>query len=492
MDERFLDRNIEVSRKWISLVYAIILGMFFDKVILDKEFGIGYTIFIVLIIVFFMSVLREKIEFKRNLGWFLLLPIVLCSLSFAVYTNEILLALNFLIIPVLMIASSLIIINPDIEWLKLSFIRTIIHKATGDTIITIPKSLSFIKVFAMKKSKLKSSDNKVKILRGILFAIPLLIVIIALLSSADMVFNYYIINFTALFDTTTIDKTFWQLIRILIVGLYLYAFVWSYRISEKSIERKEVLPKYWDSITVITVLILMNTIYLVFSIIQFSYLYGGNGGLTLPAEFTYSEYARRGFFELVTVTIINFIVLLSCIKKVEVTSKSLKNFTNILFSLMIIFTLNMLFSAHFKLSLYESSYGYTYLRVFVHLFMIVLFILCIICLLWIWTKNFPLGKTIIVTALICYTMVNYMNIDGFIAKRNIQLYKAKGVLDIYYLSNLSYEAIPYIIELEKTYDDELDNILRERLNYRKKRLAENDSIFEFNISRSNAKKLLSK
>jgi ABC-type multidrug transport system fused ATPase/permease subunit len=439
-----------------------------------------------------MSVLREKIEFKRNIGWFLLIPIVLCSFSFAVYTNEILLGLNFLIIPVLMIASSLIIINPDIEWLNLSFIRTIIHKATGDTVITIPKSLSFIKVFAMKKSKLKSSDNKVKIIRGILFALPLLIVIIALLSSADMVFNYYIINFTDLFDTKTIDKTFWQLIRILIVGLYLYAFVWSYRINEKSIAKKEVLQKYWDSITVITVLILMNTIYLVFSVIQFSYLYGGNGGLTLPAEFTYAEYARKGFFELVTVTIINFIVLLSCIKKVEVTNKSLKNFTNILFSLMIIFTLNMLFSAHFKLSLYESSYGYTYLRVFVHLFMIVLFILCIICLLWIWTKNFPLGKTIIVTALICYTMVNYMNIDGFIAKRNIQLYKAKGVIDIYYLSNLSYEAIPYIIELEKTYGDELDNVLRERLNYRKKRLVENDSIFEFNISRSNAKKLLSK
>jgi len=85
----------------------------------------------------------------------------------------------------------------------------------------------------------------------------------------------------------------------------------------------------------------------------------------------------------------------------------------------------MLYSAHYKMSLYEKSYGYTYLRVYVHLFMVLLLILIMISMVSIWYKVLNLPKAIVVITLVFYTFLNIINVDAFIAKRNIALYKEK-------------------------------------------------------------------
>jgi len=100
----------------------------------------------------------------------------------------------------------------------------------------------------------------------------------------------------------------------------------------------------------------------------------------LPSDFTYAEYARRGFFELIAVTLINFSILLSCIGFARKGSKLIDRAVRILYSLLVACTLVMLFSAHFRMSLYEEAYGYTYLRMLTHAFMVFLFVLFLIAL----------------------------------------------------------------------------------------------------------------
>ena len=51
---------------------------------------------------------------------------------------------------------------------------------------------------------------------------------------------------------------------------------------------------------------MMIIAYIIFAIFQFEYLSGFNG---LPEEYTYSEYARAGFGELIVVSLINFLLL---------------------------------------------------------------------------------------------------------------------------------------------------------------------------------------
>jgi Domain of unknown function (DUF4173) len=50
------------------------------------------------------------------------------------------------------------------------------------------------------------------------------------------------------------------------------------------------------------VLGLLDLLFLTFVVIQVRYLFGGAGRVAATAGLTHTEYARRGFFELVTVT----------------------------------------------------------------------------------------------------------------------------------------------------------------------------------------------
>ena len=81
------------------------------------------------------------------------------------------------------------------------------------------------------------------------------------------------------------------------------------------------------------------------------------------------------------------------------------------------FTFNMLFSAHYKMSLYEQTYGFTYLRIFVHIFMLMLFMLFIVALIGIWNRKMPLNKVLIVIVLSMYILLNYINVDKIIAEK---------------------------------------------------------------------------
>lgn len=320
--------------------------------------------------------------------------------------------------------------------------------------------------------------------------LPLLSVIILLLSSADMVFNYYLGNLTEIFDNINIQEFIVHSILILIISFYLLGYIWGFK-NEKKISTSELSISVvkWEPITIITVLVALNILYLFFTIIQFSYLYGGDI-ITLPANLTYAEYARKGFFELAAVTFINFIIVISCQKNIKEDNIKLLKMTNFLLTVLVLFTLNMLFSANFKLNLYESSYGYTFLRVAVHLFMLLLFILSLIVAVGIWYRKVPILKSIIVLTIVMYTVINYINIDGFVARKNIERYYETGKVDAYYLTTLSNEAVPYLIELRDNSDSEIKIIINDNLQRRKEILNNQNSWTEFNFSKNRIRKLL--
>ena len=53
----------------------------------------------------------------------------------------------------------------------------------------------------------------------------------------------------------------------------------------------------------------MNILFFIFIFVQFTYLFGGKTNISAQG-FTYAEYARRGFFELIEVAIISLFLLL--------------------------------------------------------------------------------------------------------------------------------------------------------------------------------------
>lgn len=485
------NKNLETKTKdgLYCILLSLLLGVVFDRLFIDKSLGISFFIFIGLCIIFFLwSVKVRRIE--KSFGWFLLIPIALLSFSFTVHTNQVFNFLDFLAVPILMIASSILIVNPKLRWDKAIFIGDMLRRAVAKMFDNIPKPFSILKASIKIRKTVKMEEGKKQILIGILVSLPLLVILIVLLSSADMVFGYYFANLTEVFNNIDLGDFVPHTIIVLFVAFYLFGYVWSFKDDKKTIEKNlKPTAENWGSITVITVLIALNILYLIFTMIQFSYLYGG-GKLALPAGFTYADYARRGFFELAAVTVINFVIVLSCLKYIKKDHTKTLKFANFLLTVLVVFTLNMLFSANFKLNLYEAAFGYTFLRVSVHLFMLLLFVLCLVIVAGIWYKKIPIMKSIIVITISMYTVINYLNIDGFIARKNIEIYNQTGKVDAYYLTSLSFEAVPYLIELRDKGNDNIKNIINENLKHRNEVLDREKSWTEFNFSKNKVRKLL--
>lgn len=139
--------------------------------------------------------------------------------------------------------------------------------------------------------------------------------------------------------------------------------------------------------------------------------------------------------------------------------------------------------------LYEEAYGYTYLRLFTHAFMVFLFAFFIITLYRVWADGAPLLKPYIIAAIMAFVAVNYMNVDALIAHNNIERYNKTGKIDVRYLTVLSNDAIPQIAALAES-KPRIAPELNAFLDNKKKELSGNKGWQSFNLADYHARKAL--
>jgi len=474
------------------ILSALAAGFIFDYLFYGKELGISYPIYVLVLLSLFWCHTRQNISVKKSFGWYVLIPIFLLSATFAIYSNPVLLVLNFLLIPVLLVVHTVLAANNSVSWSDLSIIGQIVRRVIPLALENTPKPFLFMAELLKPKESGRGFSTVMKIATGLLICVPILLIVLPLLSSADMIFNHYLINISRIWELVDLRPAVSQSLIILFVFVYLYGYIWSFRVKPPTagIEKAE-KQGFLDPVILLTVLFVINLVYLLFSIIQFSYLFGGQS-YSLPAGFSYAEYARRGFFELVAVTIINLSILLSSIHYVIKKSQLANTIVRCCLSLLVLFSLNMLFSAHFKMSLYEEAFGLTYLRVFVHYFMCLLLVLFVIALGHIWLNKIPLVKAYIVIALAFYTVLNFINVDKIIVRSSIDRYVKTGEIDINYLQNLSSDAIPDMLPLTEDIDQEIARQVKDYLLKEKQYLSKDKSWQSFNYSRYKAEAALEK
>ena len=219
------------------LLFSLLIGIVFDRLFFDKAFGISYFIFIGLCIGFFLWSTRDRISFGKSFGWFLLIPIALLSFSFAVHTVEIFYFFNILAVSFLMVASSILIVKPSLKWDKGSFIVEMLRKGIVNVFKNISKPFKIIKASINIGRTVKMEEGKKQILIGILVSLPLLVILILLLSSADMVFGYYFANLTEIFNNINMEEFVPHTIIILFITFYLFGYIWSFKSEKKAIEK---------------------------------------------------------------------------------------------------------------------------------------------------------------------------------------------------------------------------------------------------------------
>lgn len=284
-------------------------------------------------------------------------------------------------------------------------------------------------------------------LRGLLLAIPVLAILTSLLASADPIFADWVKELLRFISWEYFFRTLFILILMLpVAGAYLHALTKSQ--DEKLIGLdKPWPPRFLGFIEAVIVLGSVNLLFFSFVTIQFQYFFGGTSNISLQGM-TYSEYARRGFGELLAVA---FFTLLLFIALSAVTKRENKGQRRTFSALTVALTLFIgviLLSSLYRLGLYEDAYGFTRLRTYSHICIIwigILFLSILVLELMGKWRSFTLAALLAVMGFILSMSV--INVDGTITRQNLaRAFKGEG-LDTYYLQSLSNDAIPDLITL---------------------------------------------
>jgi hypothetical protein len=499
MEQSELVKRNEMIR---TMILALCVGIIHYILFNSEGIGISYPLFAGVLYAYLFWGLRNKLSHGVDLEYMLIVPIALLSLTFFIFSNPLLHVLNFLAIPLLIVAQTIRMgelkrhLGQPFHYVGDLFKQTIVS-----SFAYFPQPLKLLITLLLNRS---GSRNKsmLKIGLGLLLTLPLLIVVVPLLASADSVFQEQIAGWQEMFTKINLGSFLFRIIWIVIVSSYLFGYLWAL-LHPRVKPVKEIPDVDWgngtveayrplslDTTVALTILFVVNAVYLLFTIVQFSYFFAAGDGI-LPDGTNYAEYARRGFAELVVVTVINFNLLLGSILWVKTEgSPHLKLFLKVMLSILVASTIVMLISAHLRLSLYEAAYGYTITRILVHAFMLFLAVLLVLSLIRVWMDRMPLLKPFICVMLFAWLLINFINIDVIIAKNNLQRYTLSGKIDLSYFNALSYDIVPYLVRYNEMELDKPDGLNKLLLNM-KIRLARKHTDWQaFNLAQYHAMEAL--
>jgi hypothetical protein len=219
--------------------------------------------------------------------------------------------------------------------------------------------------------------------------------------------------------------------------------------------------------------------------VQFTVLFGDRDYVMQTAGLTFAQYARRGFGQLVMVTILTLIVIAVAARKAPRATTSDRVVLRTILGALAACTLVVVGSALSRMWVYEQEYGFTRLRVVVSAFELWLGVVFVLILAaGVTLKASWLPRAVLATGVATFIGLAILNPDRFIADQNVDRYLKTGRIDVNYLQNLSADAAPALDRLTGVRRDcalreVADDLADERDDWR-----------EFNLGRYRARDIV--
>ena len=457
----------------------------------DNFGGILMGVFAIATIVYCLYVMKQSDTLLKRDSWLYMITMVLLGISNGLTGDYTIIFFNTLFIFVLIVVLLLHNYFDDSEWGPLRYLLSILT-ATIESISCLSDLFSDASCYAADKENEKKK-GVLGVFIGLAISVPLLIIIIALLYSADIVFAS-ILRDTFHFSFAT---------AVGVVLMLVFAFLSAYcgtRFMRKSIMPiKDGNSKLFEPVVAITTLSITAVVYLFFSVIQIVYLFIGN--MTLPDGYTYAQYAREGFFELLAVCVINVLMVLFVMAKFKEN-----RFIKILLTVISLCTYIMIASSALRMVMYIEVYHLSRLRIMVLWGLITIAILLVGIMIAVYSSRFPLFKYSVAVISIAYLVLSFGHMDYFIASYNLTTNKHEyteeeaesdvgsslelyydedgesyytNYYDEYYLTSLSTDAAAAFRNLPDSENATMMKYVREKVDYDN---VMDDSIRQFNVS----------
>ena len=443
---------MDTKTKKNLLIYGLFSAITYIYLILPKMASLSVPVFFILQFLFIIYILRFKEGINKK-AFLLFIPIFILSLNYFLSGYTEFRGLNLVVI-LLLYSLFILVITDSINILQIKVnhcVKILKNLFTPFKYFLEP----FNWMSSLKKEKAKSIKS---VILALLITFPILMIVLLFLTSADMIFGESVNRlFEKIFEVIDI-KLFRKIIVSLFMGFYLFGFMCYIFLYTKTEDNKALKVVKGDIIIFNILLSSILLVYTVFVIIQFRYLFAGSA---LPYGISYAEYARRGFFELVTLSVFNISIIaltMYFMKDSMYINKSKSGiFTKALLIYLCIVTMFLLASSFYRMMLYEGEYGSTRLRLLVFAFLIFEAIALIFTLVYIIKPKLNLFMVYICIALLYYLTINTVPIDVIVAKRNIDRFYVTGKIDYSYLISLSSDAAP---QISKFLEEKNMNIYR--------------------------------
>ena len=325
--------------------------------------------------------------------------------------------------------------------------------------------------------------------RGLFLAVPLLLVFGGLFAAADAVFETLVVNIFGFDVAELFGHVFFTLFFAWMVAGLLWVGLLARNPESLAFPRPAALSL--GIVEAGVVLGLLDALFLAFVVVQVRYLFGGADRVVETAGLTYAEYARHGFFELVAVAALALPLLLLVHWLLRAENRAHRRVFGTFSCAMVALLFVVVASALQRMYLYTQEYGLTELRLYSTIFMVWLSIVLAWFLLTVLRgrrDSFALG--VVTTGFISIFLINAMNPDALIARVNVDRMEAGKRFDAHYLTALSADAVPAMIEALPAMNEEDRHVVEDHLEDFSRWSSEDRDWRTWNLSRTRAQYLI--
>ena len=481
MEEK-MKKTVEQEYKFF-LILSIIFGIMNAFCLYQNDAGITYPLLVIVFLAeFYLGITKLEIPCKKSFFYYGIAAVLL-SISICITDDTF---IHFMDKIGILILAAVIAIDHNPYGMDWKFISCLKNITTLIIEMMIEMGSPVIHLYKGIKNKEKNSNNNrnngKQILIGIAIGIPLVFVVLIFLGIADQIFGDMLLK---IIRNLFFFPTMMENILLIILGIWFFYML--FVASESKREESSQEETKSNPVIAITFTSMLTIIYLLFCSIQIMYLFRG-GMMELPSKFSYATYARKGFFELLFVSMINFTIVTICLGKFK-DSKVLR----IILTIFSGCTFILITSSAYRMILYIKAYHLTFLRILVLWFLIVLAVWMAGAVWQIYKRDFPLFQYVFITALSLYIIYAFSGENKIIAKYNLHQGKANRLeqeasLDLEYLVKLSSCDIADVL-LEYSQEEGITKEEQDMIEVYFTRVIENYrdmNLREYNISRNMA------
>ena len=431
-------------------IVALVLGWGFDALFWGKPLGINFAIYLAACLLGGSLVLLANDLHPNIKSLWLVVPFVFFATLTFVRQEPLTRVLS--ILGALVSLGLLTVTYLGGHWTRYSLVdyfKKFASLIAG--VITLP--ITYFRETRVDTSWIRRFPLK-PLVRGVLIAVPVLVFFTVLLATGDLIFQQGLKKFFTSFPHIRIPEAILRLMIILfvayiLVGIFLYAAIKS-RDEALLDEDRPIVKRRLGFIEAAIVMGSVSLLFLIFVIFQFRYFFGGEVNIGLQG-YTYSEYARSGFSELIAVALFSLLMILGLGTLTIRESTWQQRIYSGLSVAIVLLVIVILISAYQRLMLAIDWHGFSRLRLYPSVFLIwvgILFVAVIVLEIIHRERHFALAA--LLASLGFAISICVLNVDASIAKHNVYRTIVGKHLNVNYLTTLSADALP---RLAASFDD---------------------------------------